>query len=83
MERALRLAVVRSLGLRDVCEVPKPSAREALLPPNASYGFDLTVPSARLPEYLRYSGGGFSVQLPYEIEDQNCAESNVVQGSWN
>ena len=72
-----------SVGLLDVCEAPKPSAREALLPPNASYGFDLTVPAARLPQNLRDSGRGFSVQLLYEIEDQNCAQSNVVQVGWN
>jgi len=72
-----------SAGLVDVCEVPKPSPREALLPPKASYGFDIKVPMARLPDSLRKNGGDFTVQLLYEIEDLRCAESNVVQVSWN
>ena len=72
-----------SAGLVDVCKAPKPSGREALLPPKASYGFDLTIPAERLPATLMKRGTGFSVQLLYEIEDQRCAESNVVQVNWN
>jgi hypothetical protein len=72
-----------SAGLLDVCSTPKPSGREALLPPNASYGFDLTIPMERLPKSLTENGDGFTLQLLYEIEDQRCAESNVVQVNWN
>jgi hypothetical protein len=70
-------------GLVDVCEAPKPSPREAFLPPKASYGFDIKVPIERLPDSLRKNGRSFTVQLVYEIEDLRCAESNVVQVSWN
>jgi hypothetical protein len=72
-----------SAGLVDVCKAPGPSRREALLLPNASYGFDLKVPVARLPDFLRESREGFTVQLLYEIEDLQCAESNVVPVRWN
>lgn len=72
-----------SAGLVDVCSAPKPSAREALLPPNASYGFDITIPTVRLPDSLRESEREFSLQLLYEIEEMRCAESNVVQVNWN
>jgi hypothetical protein len=72
-----------SAGLVDVCNAPKPSEREALLPPNASYGFDIKVPMERLPKELVGNGREFSLQLLYEIEDLRCAESNVVQVSWN
>jgi hypothetical protein len=72
-----------SAGLVDVCRAPKPSGREVLLVPNASYGFDIRIPTARLPKYLRESGRGFTLQLLYEIEEQRCAESNVVKVNWN
>jgi hypothetical protein len=72
-----------SAGLVDVCNAPTPPAREAHLPPNASYGFDIKIPMERLPGTLREEKRGFTLQLLYEIEEMRCAESNVVQVSWN
>jgi hypothetical protein len=67
------------VGLLDACKTKKPTPHEVFLPAGATFGFDMTIPEACLPEEAAKEGSDISLQLCYDLSDGAQVSSSIVR----